>query len=85
MLAQPLLFKCLSLITDHFFPSLYSEGVIPICFLKHLLKYLGSLNPVIYATCEKLYSPLSINCTARLIRISRMKSTGDKPMIDFNF
>ena len=29
--------------------------------------------------------PLSINCTARLIRISRMKSTGVRPTIDFSF
>lgn len=31
----------------YFFFSLYSEGVIPVTFLKHLLKYFGSLKPVI--------------------------------------
>ena len=30
---------------SYFFLSLYSDGVIPITFLKHLLKYFGSLNP----------------------------------------
>ena len=58
---------------------LYSDGVMPVSFLKHLLKYFGSEKPTIYAICEKGYWLFVMSSSALCMRICLRKSTGDMP------
>lgn len=53
-------------------------GEYPNCFLKHLLKYNGSLKPTLSATSETLFVFNFNNCAAFLRRTVLINSFGDK-------